>query len=206
MDMNTRVLPVAAALLLLAAGKVHPSLLPPLTAGRVFASPSGHQGFKVSLKDMGTLFRIDAEGSEVVVWQAKLLNHPGKVLFRDEGPEVVTVDDIDGIGRQHALVVYGKGGRVLGDYALEDLLTAGEIRDRVAKLSPSRRWTRKAEFSLTRDRFIARLKWAQFDFDPDSPTFTEILDLPGGKLIEIDLKSGRLLKSAAFDGSGTLLP
>jgi len=55
----------------------------------VFASQSGHHGFKVLPKSFeaasGVLFSVDAEGKDQVVWKSSLVNVPHQVFVSNDG-------------------------------------------------------------------------------------------------------------------------
>ncbi len=102
---------------------------------RVFGSQLGRHGFKVfnpkqtgpSDPSEGVLFRLDAEGREQILWRAKLVNMPVRVLVEDTGKFVATVDTWGSTGFAHALIIYGDKGTVIRDFQLEDLFTEDEI-------------------------------------------------------------------------------
>jgi hypothetical protein len=115
---------------------------------RVFASERGNHGLKVvppsrfshatRHKAAATLFTLEPRsGAEKIEWQAALVNvpHRGFVSSADGPPFVVTVDTWGNLGHAHSLVVYGWGGRVVADFALEDLLTPGEM-SKVKRTAP----------------------------------------------------------------------
>jgi hypothetical protein len=78
-------------------------------------------------------FTLDERGEEKVIWRAKLVNIPLRVMLAESvksGKKVRYVITLDGwarIGQEHCLVVYGENGKVIADFKLEDLLTAKEI-------------------------------------------------------------------------------
>src|SRR5262245_17018742 len=85
---------------------------------KVFASQFGSHGFKLLKPEFGgdsegLLFRLDAEGREQIVWQAKLINTPHQVIVDEDGTYVVTVDTYGILGYAHSLVIYGKQGKVI---------------------------------------------------------------------------------------------
>jgi hypothetical protein len=187
------------ALMAAASSHVQADYTAALTKERVCKSSLALQFFRVSLDKVGTLFRKDAAGAEVVLWQAKLVNQPAGVLVSDAGSQVVTLDTYGYRGYEHALVVYGEGGRVLADYALEDLLTAEEIRDKVPTTSPNRHWVACGDFSFEGSQLIARLRWHRIVSEPfeEGPRIYW-KELGGGKLIRVDLKTGRIIQNVVI--------
>ena len=142
---------------------------------RIFASSFGDYGLKMIPGEpsaSATLFTLNEKGEEQAAWQGPLVNIPYRVYVSDAG-RVVTVDTYARLGYEHALVVYDEKGKVLADYQLEDLLTAEEIKDHVAVTAGSRWWNNDA----------------QIGFSPDGETFT--IELPWGKVIMVDLKTGK---------------
>ena len=71
--------------------------------------------------------------------------------------------------------------RRIADYSLEDLLTPREIGDRVTASISSRHWTAGADFS--------------FEMNPSAPLLK--IRLPWGRLVVIDLITGRLQAAEA---------
>jgi hypothetical protein len=149
---------------------------------RVFGSQWGSHGFKVLKPEFGgvsegVLFRLDAEGKEQIVWQARLVNTPHQVLVDDDGRFVATIDTYGSLGFAHSLVVYGDKGTVIRDFKLEDLLSKEEIETKVLHSEFSRRWAEQANFTFEADQLAVRLHW--------------------GKTLRLELASGKLSPSAA---------
>ena len=118
---------------------------------RVFASASGDHIFRVAQKDRerpeGTLIAIGDNFHEQRVWHTRLVSVPARILVADDGPTVVGIDNAGcRFGTDHSVVIYGKGGRVVADYRLEDLLSAAEIRQHVRVTMAGRLWTERASF------------------------------------------------------------
>jgi hypothetical protein len=144
----------------------------PAPRPRVFASADARHGFKLlpakpGIENLfgdwdGRLFRVNDDGSDAILWQARMVCAPHQVFVSNSGA-VVTVDQHGSVGYEHSLVVYGEAGKVLADYALEDLLSEEEIRDRVSWSVSSRWWTREAKFSLDEDRgrFVIEMSWGK---------------------------------------------
>jgi hypothetical protein len=161
---------------------------PPLLADKwappkpqIFASPWGNHGFKVLKPEFGrasegVLFRLDAEGKEQVVWQARLINTPHRVLVDDDGQSVVTIDTYGRLGFAHSLVIYGEQGKLVRDFELEDLLTKEEIENKVSRSVSSRHWTDGADFKIDNGHFVAKLSW--------------------GKVIRVELGTGTIVDAA----------
>jgi hypothetical protein len=144
---------------------------------RVFGSQFGHHGFKVLKPEFGgvsqgVLFRLDANGNEQIVWQARLVNTPHQVVVDDEGKFVATIDTYGILGFAHSLVVYGDQGQVLGDLRLEDLLSQEEIDTKVPRSESSRPWADRADARIESGLLVIRLAW--------------------GKTLKVELASGKL--------------
>lgn len=82
----------------------------------------------------GTLYREVGDKAEVeevaTEWSRDLLNPhaPHQVLVADSGEYVVTFDEWGRVGYgDNVVVIYGPGGDVVMNFALEDLLTEEEI-------------------------------------------------------------------------------
>lgn len=162
----------------------------PVPTPRVFGSPWGNHGFKLLKPEFGgnsegVLFRLDAEGVEQVIWQAKLVNTPHQVIVDDEGKYVATIDTYGILGHAHSLVIYGNHGQVIRDFRLEDLLTTEEIASQTNHSESSRVWAHQAHTDIEREHLVLRLRW--------------------GKTIRVDLSSGKLL-DAPHSGGGENTP
>jgi hypothetical protein len=153
-----------------------------------FTSPSRNRTFKVTpgkrgLFDnaTGVLILRDKDGKEKTAWERKLVNLPHQAFVSDHTNHVVTIDTYARLGGQHSLVVYGKDGKVLADYQLEDLLTREDIRRHVTQTVSSRWWASgaKCAFSAEGNEFVATLSW--------------------GKVIKIDLANPPPRKAAPVD-------
>ena len=88
---------------------------------------------------------VDAEagGDALLKWSRELLNPtaPYQVLVADSGEYVVTSDDWGGLGYgPNVVVIYGPGGELVKQFALEDLLTEEELA--AVPLTVSSRWWR----------------------------------------------------------------
>lgn len=158
---------------------------------RIFASPSGAEGFKIIPHDRngvtesatGVLFVLDGrDGRERTVWKRTLAGIPDRAWVGGNG--VVTICSRVGhpkFGKSHALVIYGWDGIIRGDYELGDLLTTSEIRDHVFVLAT-----------------VSHLPWAynsRAALSADETTLT--LTLSWGKTIAVSLATGRILDLAA---------
>jgi hypothetical protein len=147
---------------------------------RVYASPGGAYGFKTVPGEKlagpatGTLFTLDREGKEKVVWEAKLVNEPHRAFVSDSGKRVATVDTYAALGFKHAVVLYDDRGKPLADLALEDLFTADEIVKHAPATASSRHWAGEADFKFDENagQFVAAMKW--------------------GKVIRISLETGKV--------------
>jgi hypothetical protein len=193
---------------------------------RVFASAAGTYGFKVLnpvflRTATGLLFTLDEDGQETQIWQAELVNVPHRVFLPDDGKRVITIDTYGRLGSEHALVVYDEQGKVLEDYALDDLLTEFEIQFLVRYSVSSVHWAQHSEFTFSPDRtqFIISFKYKelakgeteafrehlnQIDDEKVRDNLREIIeefDSLGnepdatGREIVIDLESGKIANS-----------
>jgi hypothetical protein len=93
----------------------------------------------------GTLYEVvvdaAAGGDALLKWSRDLLNPyaPHKVLVADSGEYVVTFDEWGGVGYgPNVVVIYGPGGDVVRNFALEELLTEEDIAD--VPTTVSSRW------------------------------------------------------------------
>jgi hypothetical protein len=146
---------------------------------RVFASASGGHIFRVAQKDRerpeGTLVAITDNFDERRVWRARLVNVPARILVADDGETAVGIDNAGcRFGSDHSVVIYGKSGRVVADYRLEDLVSAADIRRYVHVTMAGRHWTERATFSFSADdtSLVITFDW--------------------GRVIRIDLSSGKI--------------
>lgn len=163
---------------------------------RVFGSQWGLHGFKVLKPEFGgvsegVLFRLDADGKEQIVWQARLLNTPHQVIVDDTGKFVATIDSYGNLGFAHAVVVYGDNGKVIRDFKLEELLTSNEIEANVLQSVSSRNWAYKASFQIEDGHLVARLEWGK----------TLRVDLSDGKVVASELRKGDDARIAGLIGT-----
>jgi len=183
------------ALTLLLASRALCDYTPTPPAERTFASAKGDQRFRLSGQNDGVLCRFDRSGKERTLWTAHLVCQPQSVFVPDGPRRVVTIDQWGVRGYKHCVVVYGSAGEPLADYSLEDLLSPVEIRHKIVHSASNRAWTAGADFSFTRRRFRIDLRWRVLRMNICK---MEWVYLPGRRLIEIDLKTGRLAKSKVF--------
>jgi hypothetical protein len=149
---------------------------------RVYASPWGAFGFKAVPPDdfagqsTGTLFTLDRAGKEKVVWEAKLVNVPHRVIVADSGKRVATVDTYGTLGFKHVVVLYDDKGKSLADFALEDLFSPAEIAQHAPATVSSRHWAGEADFKFDENagHFVVALKW--------------------GKVIRVSLETGKVIE------------
>jgi hypothetical protein len=145
---------------------------------RIFASQFGDYGLRMIPGEpnaSATLFTLSEKAEEQTAWQGPLVNIPHRVYISDNG-RVVTVDTYARVGYEHALVTYDEKGKVLADYRLEDLLTAEEIKAHVVESVSSRWWNTEAQIGFSSEdgeRFVIKLPW--------------------GKVIAVDLNTGKLV-------------
>ena len=118
--------------------------------------------------------RIGAGGSETVIWSRELVNIPVQAFITGNGKHVVTCDTWAKLGYEHALVIYGEQGLVVGDYNLEALLSPDEIATSVSHTATTRRWLQDAAIA----------------FDPGETDI--VIELQWGKTIRVALATGRI--------------
>jgi len=158
---------------------------PALGAVRLWASGGPH-GFRLTKPPgekppVGRLFRLSPAGQEQIVWERTLPNIANLVLTSVDLRSVATVDSACSTERKHALVLYGADGRVVADYAFDDVV-------------PEKRWAGRVAVSS------AGIYWAdgtQFAFDPDLSLRHFVITFPAGDQIRIDYTTGRIV---ATDG------
>jgi len=99
-----------------------------------------------------------------VRWQSTLVNEvaPEQAFVRDDGRFVVTLNEFRRGGAQHALVVYDRGGRLLREFDLRDLLL-GDDWPRVQAKGRAVVWLAGARcgFSESQAEFVIDLKWGR---------------------------------------------
>ena len=155
----------------------------PFPWARIFASDNGLYGSKVlvaaSLQGIsvrGCLFRLDSTGHERMLWDKALDFVPATLLVSNRG-HVVAINQYPDLDILHALVVFGESGRLLADYAREDLPTAdGSVRE----LDSACSWSSEASFSFE------YVDW------PRLRTYLRA-NLRNGAVITVDLSTGRLV-------------
>ncbi len=107
----------------------------------------------------GTLYHLFVGGGEEEVWSRDLENAvaPVTVLVSGDGRYVVTSDDWGGVGYgPNVVVIYGPEGELVCTFALEDLLTEGEIA-LVPHSTSSRWWRGEHELDETNDVVILKV-------------------------------------------------
>jgi len=119
------------------------------------------------------VFKLDNAGSDVTVYQFNLVNIPHRLLLTDDAQYVVTMDSHGRVGYEHSLVIYGKNGRLIRDFALEDLLTEPELEK--VPTSVSSRWWSQA---------------GQFAFDENQEYL--LIKLQTGTRLKVQLKTGKV--------------
>lgn len=92
---------------------------------RMFASVDGLYAFKVlpaadGKGATGTLFNLDANGAERTIWSQKLVCLPVEARVSGLG-HVATMDYWGTKGKDHALVVYDRAGKVVLDRSLKEV-------------------------------------------------------------------------------------
>ena len=124
---------------------------------------------------MAEIFKLDNDGRQVVVRRFLFVNIPYKVLLINDGEFIVTIDTYGNLGYEHSIVIYDKAGKLLADLALEDFLSVHDIRA-VDHTASSRHWT-----------FDAKIR-------PDVAGASLLVDLPTGRKLSIELKTGKVVK------------
>lgn len=110
------------------------------------------------------------------VWKRSLVNEiaPARVLIRNDGKFVVTLDEYRRGGARNALVIYGRRGELLRHFLLTDLLKRED-------------WQRVR----VRRGAVDWLSGARFGFEESPEEF--VVTLRGNRLIRIDLNSLRVI-------------
>jgi hypothetical protein len=137
---------VAALAALSAAGAAADSWSPPTEQD--YYSPNGEYYVYVvpgggTQHARGTLYRVGAPDHADELWARDLVNPtaPHEVLVADSGDYVVTFDEWGRVGYgPNVVVIYGPGGELVRNFALEDLLTEKEIAA-VPQTVSSRWWS-----------------------------------------------------------------
>lgn len=140
---------------------------------------------------------------------------PAMVFISDNGT-IVTIDDWVPRGHEHCVVVYSKEGKLLRDYALEDILNKDEIAADVKQTVSNRWWLRGPDRDLTPEevkQFQEEKKkmawWARIilgsarhtSSDPPKLSFSQdgmifTIETGWGKVLKFDLVTGNLLTQA----------
>jgi hypothetical protein len=129
---------------------------------RVFASVDGLYAFKViptadAKGATGTLFNLDATGAERVIWSQKLVCLPVEARVSGFG-HVATMDYWGTKGKDHALVVYDRAGKVVVDRALKEIFPGQPPEKNPYFLSSigSIHWTMTTEVVFDKTGLIVR--------------------------------------------------
>jgi hypothetical protein len=154
---------------------------PALGAVRLWAS-GGPFGFRLTKPPgekpaVGRLFRLSPAGQEQKIWERTLPNIPNLVLFSTDLRTVATVDSACSAAPMHALVFYRADGRVLSDYAFDDIV-------------PEKQWAGRVSVST------AGVHWSEgtrFGFEPDFSLREFLITFPAGDFIRIDYMTGRIV-------------
>ena len=129
----------------------------------------------------GFLCRISPGGACKTVWRTLLENtvSPVSALVSDSGHLVITFDEWGRVGYRHAVVVYGRDGKLKRSYELSDILRWDQLL-RVPTSVSSRWWSVEYQHKLSPDEqeLILRINVSPF-LSPDSPEYiTRKLKLP----------------------------
>ncbi|MBA2733811.1 MAG: hypothetical protein H0U54_13070 [Acidobacteria bacterium] len=135
----------------------------------------------------GTLFKTGADGKVREEWTIRLVNEvaPVSALVSNDGDYVITFDNWFGKGRgDDVIVIYGAQGRLIKKYALEDILSADEIKA-VPRTTSSRHWGGQHYIDETNKRLILKVV-----------SNREMPQSSGAMLreLKIDLTTGNLIK------------
>ena len=128
---------------------------------------------------IGSLFRLSPKGQEQTVWERTLPNIPNLVLFSADLRTVATIDSACSGERKHALMLYGADGRVVADFAFDDIV-------------PEKQWAGRVMVSS------AGIYWAEgtrFAFEPDFSLKHFVISFPAGGQIRLDYTTGRIVSS-----------
>lgn len=125
---------------------------------------------------IATLFDREKSAHQSEVWKRPLVNEiaPARVLIRNDGKFVVTLDEYRRGGARNALVIYGRRGELLRHFLLTDLLKRDD-------------WQRVR----VRRGAVDWLSGARFAFEDSPEEF--IITLRSGRLIHIDLRTLRII-------------
>lgn len=156
---------------------------------RVFASTDGLYALKViptadAKGAVGTLFNLDANGTEKVIWSQKLACLPVEARISGFG-HVATMDYWGAKGKEHALVVYDRAGKVVVDRSLKEIFPGSppEKNSYFLVTSSSIHWTVTTEVGFDKtnmtgkdlpatasgSRLFVRGVWGEsIVFDPDT--------------------------------------
>ncbi len=141
----------------------------------------------------GTLFKLDPNGKQTLLWSRRLENEVAPVsgLVADSGQFVVTFDNWHSMGYGNdVVVIYGADGVMIKKFALEDILSQEELQ-RLDRSVSSRRWG--SGHRIEGDKILVlRVTLNNMAF-VDTKTST-IDPLPAGvREKRIDLRTGNLL-------------
>ncbi len=168
-------------------------LLPPATAQNgpapcpgVYASDRGKywvttevDGWRTAHAALHTYEQAGVAWVDKVLWSRDLGYIPARLLVSNTG-SVVGIDQYGREGYKHALVIWDPNGTCLGDYELENLLTARQIESFVVRAGPSRLWFR------TNSRIA-------FEYDGYRGVYDRLrIELQWGTLITADLRTGKV--------------
>lgn len=150
---------------------------------RESASENGRFSIRLELGRPGTSKSCvatlsDKEQSEKhgQIWKRSLVNEvaPGRIVIRDDGKFVITLDEFRRGGARNALVIYGERGELLRHFLLTDLLKRED-------------WPRVR----VRRGAVDWLSGARFAFDMPAEQF--VITLRADRQIRIDLKTLRVI-------------
>jgi hypothetical protein len=134
----------------------------------------------------GTLFRVGADGQSHEQWTIRLVNKvaPVSALVSDGGEYVVTFDNWYGKGfGDDVVVIYGAGGQVIKKYALEELLSAEEVK-RVPRSVSSRHWGGEHRLDEASMTLVLSIASGRMNRETGAPEFYERkIELATGNLI-----------------------
>ena len=138
---------------------------------QVYASANGTYRLKTrppqlntwSGKSQGTFVTVVADGTEMAMWSRDLVNIPVSAYVANDGKHVVTLDTWAKLGYEHALVIYGENGSVVGDYDLDALLSRDEVANSVVHTMSARRWLQGATiaFDHSAEHIVITLHWGK---------------------------------------------
>jgi len=137
---------------------------------RLISSPNQNFGVKVLLDNKlpgykpatGSLFHMEDNGKEKVIWKRKFINSPGVVAIQDTVFDIVPI--VATIGNftdadEHFVVLYDRKGKIIEDLKLSEVLTPEDTPNipHENRWQTPARWVEQSKFSFKDSVFFIRL-------------------------------------------------